>query len=84
MASLQLDNIPDHLLARLRLAAEARQRDLGREVVERLSDSFGPIRVSDRRSHAELVELARAVRGDGSGNWLTPEFIRMAREWGRE
>ena len=84
MAKLQLENVPDELLKRLELAAAARNRDLKGEVLERLDESFGPVRVSQRRSHAELSELARSLRGDMVGAWLTPEFVRMAREWGRE
>mgnify|MGYP001422108494 CR=1 FL=1 len=84
MPALRVENIPDELLKRLELAAAARHRDVAAEVVERLDDSFGPMRVAARRSHAELAELARRVRGEIPGTWLTPEFIRMAREWGRE
>jgi plasmid stability protein len=84
MASLTLQNVPDDLVKRLALAAEARHRDLSLEAVNRLDNSFGSPRVSEPRSHAELVELARRVRGEGEGSWLTPEFIRQAREYGRE
>ena len=84
MASLQLNNIPEHLVKRLELAAQSRQRDLVAEVVVRLDDSFGTRRVAAPRTHAELSSLARRIRGEQAGAWLTPEFIRMAREYGRE
>ncbi len=84
MAALHLENVPDELVRRLELAASARRRDLLTEVVNRLDDSFGIRRVAERRSHAELSELARRLRTGAGGPWLTPEFIRMAREWGRE
>lgn len=84
MASLQLDNVPDELVKRLQLAAMSRHRELDVEVIDRLDDSFGAPRVSERRTQAELAALARRVRGDEPGDWMTPEFIRMAREYGRE
>jgi plasmid stability protein len=84
MASLRLDNVPDELLKRLELAASTRHHDLAAEVVDRLDESFGPTRVAEPRSSAELSELARRLRGEIAGTWLTPEFIRTAREYGRE
>lgn len=84
MSTLTLHNVPDDLVKRLELAASARRRDLSDEVVDRLDDSFGTPRVAERRSQAELSVLARRVRGEIPGPWLTPEFLRMAREWGRE
>lgn len=84
MATLELDNIPDELIKRLQLAAVSRRRELSVEVVDRLDDSFGSRRVAERRTHEELVALASRVRGELEGAWLTPEFIRMARDWGRE
>ena len=84
MASVRLENVPDDLLKRLELAATARNRDLNAEVVERLDGSFGAPRVAGPRSHSELSELAKRIRGELPGHWLTPEFIRMAREWGRD
>jgi hypothetical protein len=84
MATLELENVPDELVKRLELAATARHRELPVEVMARLDESFGPMRVAERRSHEELSELARRIRGEIPGPWLTPEFIRMAREWGRE
>lgn len=84
MASIKLDNVPDELMKRLQLAATSRHRDLSAEVVERLDESFGAPKVAPRRSHQELSALARRLRRDEPGDWLTPEFIRMAREWGRE
>ena len=84
MASINLPNIPDELIKRLELAASAKRRDLTVEVLTRLDDSFGPARAAEPRSHAELSDLARRIRGDAPGEWLTPEFIRMAREYGRE
>jgi hypothetical protein len=84
MASLQLENVPEELVKRLELAAVARKRDLSREVVDRLDDSFGPHRVAERRSPEELTQLARQIRGEIKGSWMTPEFLRMAREYGRE
>lgn len=84
MASVRLDNIPEDLLKRLELAASSRKHDLNTEVLDRLDASFGGRRVSGPRSHTELSELARRIRGERHGTWLTPEFIRMAREWGRE
>jgi hypothetical protein len=84
MASLKLDNVPEELVRRLELAATSRHRDLNVEVVDRLDDSFGVPRVAEPRSHAELSALAKRVRGEAKGPWLTPEFIRMAREYGRE
>ena len=72
------------LVKRLQLAAVARRRDLSKEVVDRLDDSFGPQRVAERRSSEELSQLARQVRGEIKADWLTPEFVRMAREYGRE
>jgi len=84
MASLRLDNLPDELLKRLEMAATARHHAISEEIIVRLDGSFGPPRVADRRSHAELKELAKRLRGEVPGTWLTPEFIRMAREYGRE
>ena len=84
MASLQLNNIPQELMERLQLAAKARQRELSVEAVDRLSESLGLQQVGGSRTHAELSALARELRGEGEGKWLTPEFIRMAREYGRE
>lgn len=84
MASLRVENVPDELVKRLELSASARQRDLAVEVVTRLADSFGEPRAAERRSHADLSELARRIRGEAPGDWMTPEFIRMAREYGRE
>ena len=84
MASLRLENIPDELLKRLELAASSRRHDLTEEVVDRLDDSFGPRRVAERRSTEELSQLAKQIRGEAKSPWLTPEFIRMAREYGRE
>ena len=84
MASITVVNIPDELMKRLELAASARRRDLNLEVVSRLDDSFGQTRAAESRSHAELSELARRIRGEIAGVWMTPEFIRMAREYGRE
>jgi hypothetical protein len=84
MAALRLDNVPDDLVKRLELAASSRHRDLTVEVVDRLDVSFGGTAAADRRSHEQLSELARRVRGEISGEWMTPEFIRMAREYGRE
>lgn len=83
MATIKLDNVPDELARRLQLAAEAHRHDLTGEVIERLDGSFGP-RVSPRRSHSELADLARRVRGEIEGVWMTPEFLKMAREHGRE
>lgn len=84
MATLNLPNVPEDLMKRLELAASARHHDVAVEVVDRLGNSFGPVRVAERRTHSELSELARRIRGEIPGAWLTPEFIRMAREWGRE
>jgi hypothetical protein len=84
MASLRLDNIPDDLVKRLELAASARKRELAAEVVDRLDDSFRVRRVARKRDHTELSTLARTLRGEMPGDWLTPEFIRAAREFGRE
>jgi plasmid stability protein len=84
MASIQLANVPDELVKRLEIAAASRRHDLTDEIVDRLDDSFGSQRVSNRRSPAELALLARQIRGEIEGEWLTPEFIRMAREYGRE
>ncbi|MBV8780698.1 MAG: hypothetical protein JO353_04810 [Phycisphaerae bacterium] len=84
MATITLDNVPDELLKRLELAATARRHLLTEEVIERLDDSFGPRRVAARRSSTELSELAKRIRGEIKGAWLTPEYIRMAREYGRE
>ena len=80
MASLHLNNLPEELLKRLELAARARHRDVTHEVIERLDDSFGPPRVATRRSHDELKELAKHLRGNKNGAWPTPEIIRMAKE----
>lgn len=80
MATLKLENVPEELVKRLEVAASARHRDVVVEVIDRLDDSFGAPRVAERRPHAELSELARRVRGEIPGPWLTPEFIRMARE----
>lgn len=84
MASLQLANIPDDLLKRLELAAAAHRLNLREEVVDRLASSFGPPRIGPRRSPDELRDLASQIRGEGNIVGLTPEFIRMAREYGRE
>ena len=83
MASLHLESVPEDLVKRLELAADARHRALVSKVIERLDDSFGGSRVVTQRDHAELLRLARRVRGEGDGAWLTPEFIRMTREYGR-
>ena len=84
MAMLQLDNVPEELVKRLQLAASSRHRELSDEVIDRLDDSFGVRRIAGHRTPAELARLARRVRGEETGPWLTPEFIRMAREYGRE
>ena len=84
MASLRLDQFPDELLKRLQLSASARAHELSIEIIDRLDDSFGSPRVANRRSHEELKQLAQQLREKSPGTWLTPEFIRMAREWGRE
>lgn len=84
MASLKLENVPEDLVKRLQLAATTRHRELSAEVVDRLDDSFGMRRVAARRSHSELAALAKGLRGESTGDWLTPEFIQMAREYGRE
>jgi plasmid stability protein len=84
MASLQIDNIPQELMERLEVAAKARQHEMSAEAIDRLSQSFGLPQPGGPRTHAELSALAKELRGEGEGKWLTPEFIRMAREYGRE
>jgi len=83
MATLQLDNIPDQLVRKLEMAAASQHRDLVTEVISRLDNSFGPV-PGGEATHEELSALARQLRGDGKADWLTPEFIREAREHGRE
>jgi plasmid stability protein len=84
MSSLQLTNVPDDLLERLKFAADAHRQDVSREAISRLSESFNRHSVAGKRSPEELRQLARQIRGDGNCFGLTPEFIRMAREYGRE
>lgn len=83
MATLQLENVPEELLEQLKVAARAGGRDLAVEVIQRLETTFNPVDPDAHMSHEERVELARRVRAEG-GDWLTPEFIRSAREYGRE
>jgi hypothetical protein len=40
--------------------------------------------MTNDRTYEELLALAQRVRGSGKADWLTPEFIRAAREHGRE
>jgi hypothetical protein len=84
MATIQITDIPDHLMRRLEMIAAAKQHPLSAEVVERLGDSFGVPRVAHERSPEQLRELAKQIRGETNSPLLTPEFIRMAREYGRE
>ncbi len=84
MASIELTNIPEELLRRLELAATARRHNLSEEIRDRLDESFGPPRLAPRRSPEDLRRLARQVRGEAQTVGITPEFIRLAREWGRE
>jgi plasmid stability protein len=84
MSSLQLSNVPEDLLERLKFAADAHRHGLSEEAIVRLTDSFDKARVGGRRSTEELRQLARQIRGEGNFIGLTPEFIRMAREYGRE
>jgi hypothetical protein len=84
MATIQITDIPDHLIRRLETVAAARKHPLSVEVIERLDDSFESPRVAQVRSPEQLRELARQIRSGTSNPLLTPEFIRMAREYGRE
>jgi hypothetical protein len=77
-------DIPDDLLRRLETVAASRKKPLSAEVVERLDCSFGQPRVSPERSPEQLRKLAEQIRGEHHAVGLTPEFLRMAREYGRE
>ncbi len=91
MATLELSNMSDDLLQRLSRAAAVGHRDVAAEAVDRLDMSLrGQV---PARSHEELSAMARAIRAGNdaqasdappSGAWLTPEFIRSARDWGRD
>ena len=84
MATIQITDVPDHLVRRLETVAAAKKQPLSAEVVERLGDSFGNSPMANDRAPGELLELAKQIRGETDHPLLTPEFIRTAREFGRE
>jgi len=84
MGSLLIENVPDDVLRRLEREAELRERKVSDVAADRLTDGVRRLGGSlPRRSAAELLALADAVRTGAREAWLTPEFIRAAREDGR-
>lgn len=83
MANLELKDMPDELLSRLQEAAAVSHRDVIHEVIERLDRSFNTLNQS-RLTKDQRDKLLKRIRVGGPNDWLTPEFIRAAREEGRD
>ena len=79
MASLQIDNIPDSLLRRLREAAARSGRTINEQVVESLKGALEVVR-RDRVWVEERLAAAAALRKSMAGVWITDDEIRAARD----
>ena len=82
MATLTINNVPPAVIDKLRLEAARRAKSLDEIAAERLAADPNPAAYS-WRSAEELLAIADRARVQGENEWLTPGFIRAAREDGR-
>jgi len=85
MARLIIENVPDDLYERLKRQAEAHRRGLDREVIDRLERSVLADEGEDEPIdvEAEIAEI-EALNARLKLPPLTDEFLREAKNWGRE
>jgi hypothetical protein len=84
MPDLALKNIPEHVYRRLQEEAARHALAVEEEATQRIARSLGvPEFREEERNVEDLLRKAAEIRGDQKHDWLTPEFIRAAREEGR-
>ena len=80
MATLTIKSIPDTLYARLKAKASENRRSLNSEVIVCLEESV----IVLKNDHARTLERIRQLRDKSKGTNLTEEFLRYAKNEGRE
>ena len=83
MASLHIDNLPERVLRDLQNEAARGARNISEVAAERLARSFGDVLPHAQRDADELLRLADSVRTGRGEQWMTPDYLRAARENGR-
>lgn len=78
MSTFTLKNVPEPLLARLRLSARQHHRSINREILARLERSFGAAALP-----AETIARARELRAAFKGKPVTLQALDAARKLGR-
>ena len=84
MATLTISQLSEQALDRLRLEAERESLDPATVAARYLEEDLRERPEPQRRSTPELLALADAIRANEKAAALTPEFIRAAREYGRQ
>ena len=84
MRQLENMNLPDELYARVEETARKYHRSVAEQAAELVAIGLSVDKVDQSLSVAEKLRLADEVRGETKGTWITEEFIRQARDEGRE
>ncbi len=84
MRQLENMNLPDELYARVEETARKYHRSVAEQAAELVAIGLSVDKVHQSLSVAEKLRLADEVRGETKGAWITEEFIRQARDEGRE
>lgn len=84
MRQLENMNLPDELYARVEETARKYHRSVAEQAAELVAIGLSVDKVHQSLSVAEKLRLADEVRGETKGTWITEEFIRQARDEGRE
>jgi antitoxin FitA len=80
MATLTIKSIPDTLYARLKAKASENRRSLNSEVIVCLEESVTAL----KNDHEQTLERIRHLRNSMKGIYLTEDFLRRAKDEGRE
>ena len=84
MGKLLIDKLPDDVLQKLQQEAQQSDREVADVAADHLTEALRQTPPANHLSKEELLQLADSIRiKSGDGKWLTPEFIRAAREEGR-
>jgi len=82
MATLTIKNVPRKLHQRLKLNAAAHRRSMNSEVIACLEETLADKRPDPEKFLAEVREARERIARE-SGLFVTDEFLREARNWGR-
>jgi len=82
MAALTIKNIPDELYQKLKASAKRNHRSLNSELIACMEKVLNSERFDQKQFLAEVREMRKKL--EVRGVYLTEEFLRDAKESGRE